>query len=155
MDRGWDRWSLIVSSDIWGWGQGVEQKQKSSIPLEILSLLLGCTGRKLALLWADLPIVSDSNQNPQEMLNLPMPNIPRKCKIRTDYQDICKPEESDDIIWSSNTWTEAFAAWKMLGWSRLISNHNLLHCRLFPMENKIAEILGTGKFAKLEVRLWI
>lgn len=52
----------------------------------------------------------DSNQNPQEMLHLAMPNIPRKCKIRTDYQDVCKPEPSDAIIWSSNTWTEAFAA---------------------------------------------
>lgn len=52
----------------------------------------------------------DSNQNPQEMLNLAMPNIPRKCKIRTDYQDICKPEASAAIIWSSNTWTQAFAA---------------------------------------------
>lgn len=52
----------------------------------------------------------DSNQNPQEMLNLAMPNISRKCKIRTDYQDVCKPEPSDAIIWSSNTWTEAFAA---------------------------------------------
>ena len=48
------------------------------------------------------------------MLNLAMPNISRKRKIRTDYQDICKPEPSDAIIWSSNTWTKAFAAWKML-----------------------------------------
>lgn len=56
----------------------------------------------------------DSNQNPQEMLNLAKPNISRKYKIRTDYHDICKPEPSDIIIWSSNTWTEAFAAWKTL-----------------------------------------
>lgn len=51
-----------------------------------------------------------SNQNPQGMLNLAMSNIPRKCKIRNDYQDVCKPEPSDAIIWSSNIWIEAFAA---------------------------------------------
>lgn len=35
------------------------------------------------------------------------------------------------------------------------SNFKTLRWQLFPMENKIAEILGTGKFIKLEVRLWI
>jgi len=55
-----------------------------------------------------------SQTYPQEMLNLAKPNISRKYKIRTDYHDICKPEPSDIIIWSSNTWTEAFAAWKTL-----------------------------------------
>lgn len=51
-----------------------------------------------------------TNQSPPEMLNLATPNTPRKCKIRTDYRDVCKTEPSGAIIWSSHTWTEAFAA---------------------------------------------
>lgn len=137
MGRGWD--SVILSTDAWGQGlnrntntaflffpnssevQGVgEVVWFFSLTASLAALGMHREGAGPALSRRGDRVTSrgppqsrffyDSNQNPQEMLNLAMPNIPRKCKIRTDYQDICKPEASDAIIWSSNTWTEAFAA---------------------------------------------